>query len=178
MTFEENEFTDWKYKGEVEGRERPKGSLLNQEIQFDQTKPLIPILEENFDIRKVVIERIKERKYDNWILQKKEENINEGIEDNEENKDITNIEDDNLSKEEMRELFSLIDKQLLQITDYKLLFCNSLFYKEELIKSENEINFDKNVSESEKRRKESKKRSKESKDIKKLRKIRNVTLLK
>ncbi|KAI5169794.1 hypothetical protein PAEPH01_1002 [Pancytospora epiphaga] len=58
---------DWKYAGETRASARPKNALLDIDIDFDTTLLNIPLTnEQNSEIFKHVLQRFKEKTFDNY----------------------------------------------------------------------------------------------------------------
>lgn len=106
---------NWKNIGEVTKSDRPINSLLTSKIDFKQKAPLSSISAEAEDeLRILVKHRIKEKNYDNF---KPVIKTNDVFEKTEIVDDDVEYEED-MSKEEMIELFWKIDNELSKICDF------------------------------------------------------------
>ncbi|KAM0688503.1 U3 snoRNP protein [Conglomerata obtusa] len=108
---------EWKHRGEVTKEDRPLDSLLSTKILFDQSRPLIPVSTDiETVLKKIVKRRLREKKFDNFI-EKNTDVFNEKQED-EEIIVEEDASDDEMTKEEMIELFWTIDGELGKMCDF------------------------------------------------------------
>jgi U3 small nucleolar RNA-associated protein MPP10 len=146
---------EWKYLGEIDSKSRPINSLLDQEgIQFEQNNPILQLSRaEDNEIEKMVIRRVREKKFDNFVFKGEDERVfeTECSEDNEYSKN-------DLSKTEIYELYSLIDNELNRISDFggSHLFTDGCIKKKE---DSRDKSVDNNVFDEEKKKKVTKKNS-------------------
>lgn len=152
---------NWKYVGEVTKQNRPTDSLLRANILFDQVRPTVPQSKDTeTELRKLVEQRIKEKEFDNFIPKKKKEIIFEDKEDN------INEEVEEMTKEEMVELFWKIDEELNGLSSFGISCVGGI----EKV-NEKKIFDDKKVV------KKSNKKKEEEKLVKKLKKNKNVKVI-
>lgn len=106
---------NWRYTGEVSKEDRPINSLLDTNILFDQNRPNVPISKDSeAELKKIILRRLKEKQFDNFIPKKKEDTV---FEDNEKVESESQYEED-MTKEEMVELFWEIDAELNKICNF------------------------------------------------------------
>lgn len=109
---------NWKLLGEVQKQNRPTDSLLNMNINFAQTRPSVPqsTTTEN-ELKQLIIKRIKSKEFDNYIFKK---DIDQVFSDENKNDESESESDGNedMTKEEMINLFWEIDADLAKICDF------------------------------------------------------------
>lgn len=103
---------NWRHLGEVTKKDRPVDSLLKCDIDFDQQRPHIAIAKDTEAIlQKIVQRRLKEKDFDNFIQKKEDVFLQDDSEASE-------VSDDNLTKEEMTDLFWVVDNELSKMSDF------------------------------------------------------------
>lgn len=99
----------WKYSGEVRACGRKHDSLLNEEIEFDAAMFNIPVSkEENNELTKYIIQRFREKTFDNFDFKEDKPAIQEEV------YDTSALE----SSKEIIKLYEGIEQALKSITDY------------------------------------------------------------
>lgn len=110
---------EWMHRGETNAFDRPKNSLLNCDFEFKQAKTVSKQSEdEELEIKLLVKERVKEKKFDN---------IEFRAETNEENEIAQEIVPTGngtvLSCEEIEDLLNVLNVELMKISDLNNNIC-------------------------------------------------------
>ncbi|EJW04971.1 hypothetical protein EDEG_00088 [Edhazardia aedis USNM 41457] len=179
---------NWKYLGEVTKINRPKDSLLDNDISFEQVNSIISYSKDiENEFKKIVDDSLSEKRFDNFILNlKKEENniFSDTAEcESDPKSDDELINNDGMTKDEMVSLFWEIDNELNSICDFS---GSCLFGVEKVteipksvIKNDNkkDENTTDNIFSKDTPGKPVKKRKNATKLVKQLKKTKNVKVL-
>lgn len=100
---------DWRYSGEARASTRPKGSLADEQVDFETAVFNVPISpDQNSEIARYIHQRFKEKTFDNYHFKEAREKVVEEVYDTEA------IE----TNKEIIALYDRIEDELKKITDY------------------------------------------------------------
>lgn len=100
---------NWSYKGEIKASKRPVNSLLDADVEFETNIINVPITkDENTAIFKYIVQRFREKTFDNYEFVDAKPKIEEEI------YDVELIE----SNKEIFELYEKIEASIKKMMDY------------------------------------------------------------
>lgn len=100
---------NWNHKGEIKASKRPVNSLLNTDVDFETHIINVPITkDENSEIFKYIVQRFREKTFDNYEFVDVKPKIEEEI------YDVELIE----SNKEIFELYDKIESSIKKMMDY------------------------------------------------------------
>lgn len=125
----ENVNTEWMYKGEATAFDRPINSLLEVDVDFRQSRHTGKQTEiQEDEIKLLVKERLREKKFDNFIFAIPKSDIDSSEEIKTEGTSL-------LSFEEIEEMIQLLDIELMQISDLNNHVCDYNVTKSNILKN-------------------------------------------